>query len=188
MPRTAVVVEERNAPTAAGSRLGRKLGQPFLSWPLALFSRHFRSSFLFAAVELQDNQLGQVVQSPEVTWLCALGCDRRQRCRSRPRAALHVRVRQRLQILPPEEGVPWSGQKAKRDHAACKDGKNAAEKPVAVPASGRLGIAKPTRKKPRPGAGPPSIHDLGNLRYCLYYIGLYIIHHYYLRDKKLLHN
>ena len=78
------------------------------------FCHHFRSSFLFAAVELQDNQLGQVVQSPEVTWLCALGCDRRQRCRSRPRAALHVRVRQRLQILPPEKGVSWSGQKGKK--------------------------------------------------------------------------
>ena len=62
--RLAVVVEERNAPTAAGSGLGRKPGQPFLSWPLALFSRHFRSSFLFAAVELQDNQLGQVSSPP----------------------------------------------------------------------------------------------------------------------------
>ena len=62
--RPAVVVEERNAPTAAGSGLGRKPGQPFLSWPLALFSRHFRSSFLFAAVELQDNQLGQVSSPP----------------------------------------------------------------------------------------------------------------------------
>ena len=70
------------------------------------FCHHFCSSFLFAAVELQDTQLGQVVQSPEMTWLCALGCDRRQGCRPRPRAALHVRMRQRLQILPPEEDVP----------------------------------------------------------------------------------
>ena len=52
--RPAVVVEERNAPTAAGSRLGGKIGQPFLSWPLALFCRHFRSSFLFASVEGED--------------------------------------------------------------------------------------------------------------------------------------
>ena len=62
--RPVVVVEERNAPTAAGSGLGQKPGQPFLSWPLALFSSHFRSSFLFAAVELQDNQLGQVSSPP----------------------------------------------------------------------------------------------------------------------------
>ena len=112
--RPAVVVEERNAPTAAGSGLGRKPGQPFLSslgplfppFPKQLFVRSRRAS---------GQSAWPGVQSPRCPGCTPWAADRRQRCRSRPRAALHVRVRQRLQILPPEKGVSWSGQKVKKE-------------------------------------------------------------------------
>ena len=72
--RLAVVVEERNAPTAAGSGLGRKPGQPFLSWPLALFFPPFPKQLFVRSRRASGQSAWPGVQSPKVTWLYALGC------------------------------------------------------------------------------------------------------------------
>ena len=118
------------------ANIWRKLGQPLLDLSLPpVFATISAAAFCSQPSSFRTISLARL-SSPRGDLAVRLGL--RPTTKKVPfsaKAAFHVRVRQRLQILPPEEGVPWSGQKGKRDPAACEDDENAPEKPVAVLAS-----------------------------------------------------
>ena len=117
------------------ANIWRKLGQPLLDLSLPpVFATISAAAFCSQPSNFRTISL-TTLSSPLGDLAVRLGL--RPTTKKVPfsaKAAFHVRLRQRLQILPPEEGVQGWGKKEKKGPAACEDGDIAPEEPIAVPA------------------------------------------------------